>query len=68
MAGAPIVDDDSELITESPANLDEWVGQLMSEQSRSSAYAAHWQTRSGFFNRPFKLAEHQVDWRMPRNT
>jgi hypothetical protein len=55
MTGAPIVDDDSKLITEPPANLDEWIGRLMSEQIGPSVYATHCQMRAGFFNRTFKL-------------
>jgi hypothetical protein len=55
MTGAPIVDDDSKLITEPPANLDGWIGRLMSEQIGPSVYATHWQMRAGFFNRIFKL-------------
>jgi hypothetical protein len=39
MPGTPTIDDDSKLIAESRASLDEWVGRLMFEQIRSSVYA-----------------------------
>ena len=68
MPGTPTVDDDSKLIAEPPASLDEWVGRLMAEQIGSSVYAAHWQRMSGFFDRTSKSAEHRADWRAPPRT
>jgi hypothetical protein len=68
MPGTPTVDDDSKLIAEPRANLDEWVGRLMPEQIGSSVYATHWLMRSGFFDVTSKSGKYYVDWRAPPKT
>jgi hypothetical protein len=56
-----IVNDDSKPTAEPTANLDVWAGRLASEQNAPSVYAAYWQARSGFFDRPPKLTAASID-------